>query len=115
MRIVSGIAASPGYAVAPVHFISREAPEIVRRVIAPGEIEAEIARLDDAIGKARDQIQVLIGKLAKDLGPEESAIMESHLLILEDELTVGRAREIIRAESLNCEAALKEAVGEIIR
>jgi len=115
LRIVSGIAASPGYAVAPVHFISREAPEIVRRVIAPGEIEAEIARLDDAIGKARDQIQVLIGKLAKDLGPEESAIMESHLLILEDELTVGRAREIIRAESLNCEAALKEAVGEIIR
>ncbi len=114
MRVVSGIAASPGYAVAPVHFIARVTPEVVRRVIGPGEIETEIERLDAAIGKAREQIQVLIGKLAKDLGPEESAIMESHLLILEDELTVGRAREIIRDESLNCEAALKEAVGEII-
>ena len=115
MRVLSGIAASPGYAVAPVHVIAREAPEVVSRAIAPDEIEDEIGRLEAAVAKARDQIRVLIERLARDLGPEESAIMESHLLILEDELTVGRALEIVRGEKLNAEAALKRAVGEVIR
>jgi len=114
LRVASGIAASPGYAVAPVHFIAREAPEVVRRDVAPEDVEAEIARLDAAIARAHEQIGTLIERLARDLGPEESAIMESHLLILEDELIVGRAREIVREEAVNCESALKLAVGDII-
>ncbi|MBC8422619.1 phosphoenolpyruvate--protein phosphotransferase [bacterium] len=114
MRVVTGIAASPGFAVAPVHHIAREAPEVVRRDVGPEAVESELARLDAAIEKAHGQIGALIERLAKDLGPEESAIMESHLLILEDELIVGRAREVVRDEAVNCEAALKKAVDEII-
>ena len=115
MRVLSGIAASPGYAVARVHVIARETPDIVRRELAADAVDAEGVRLDSALAEARKQIQRLVESLARDLGPAESAIMESHLLILEDEIVVDRARDLIANEALNAEAAFNDAVREVIR
>ncbi len=115
MRVLNGIPASPGYAVARVHLIAREAPEIVRRELDPSEADTELARLDAALETARGQIRDLIDNLARDLGPDGAAIMESHLLILEDELVVAPARDLIRDETLNAEAAFADAVGDVIR
>ena len=115
MRVLSGIGASPGYAVARVHIIVREEPEVVRHTLTPDAIDAEIDRLDSALAVARKQIQGLVESLARDLGPDESAIMESHLLILEDELVVERARDLIKTDTLNAEAAVDDAVREVVR
>jgi len=115
LRVLSGIGASPGYAVARVHILVREAPEVVRRTLAPDAIGDEIDRLDSALAVAREQIQSLVESLARDLGPDESAIMESHLLILEDELVVERARDLIKTDTLNAEAAVNDAVREVVR
>ncbi len=115
MRVLSGIGASPGYAVARVHIIVREEPEVVRHTLTPDAIDAEIDRLDSALAVAREQIQGLVESLARDLGPDESAIMESHLLILEDELVVERARDLIKTDTLNAEAAVDDAVREVVR
>jgi phosphoenolpyruvate-protein phosphotransferase (PTS system enzyme I) len=115
LRVLSGIGASPGYAVARVHVLVRDVPEVVRRTLAPDAIDAEIDRLDSALAVAREQIQGLVESLARDLGPDESAIMESHLLILEDELVVERARDLIKTDRLNAEAAVNDAVGEVVR
>jgi len=112
---LSGIGASPGYAVARVHIIVREEPEVVRHTLTPDAIDAEIDRLDSALAVAREQIQGLVESLARDLGPDESAIMESHLLILEDELVVERARDLIKTDTLNAEAAVDDAVREVVR
>ena len=115
MRVLVGIAASPGYVVSHVHRMVRVKPDVVRRDLSPDDVEAEIRRFDDALETAREQIRALVETLARDLGPEESAIMESHLLILEDELIVEPARDLIRGQRLNAEAAFAEAVGDVIR
>ena len=54
-----------------------------------------------------------MARLSADLGPEGAAILESHLLILEDELVVDRAVAIVRAQSCNAEAAFHDAVAEV--
>ena len=114
MRILSGIPASAGYAVAPVFTVVREQPTVVRATVSPEAVEAEIRRLQTAVAAARVQLQGLVEQLLRELGPESSAIIESHLLILEDDLIVGAAETRIRDGLLNAEAALHDAVGEVI-
>ena len=113
MRILRGIPASPGTALAPVHHVARELPVVVRVVLPAAQIDRELERLHAALAAARTQIQTLVARLSADLGPEGAAILESHLLILEDELIVDRAVALVRAQSCNAEAAFHDAVAEV--
>lgn len=85
-----------------------------RRALAAHEIGHEIKRFELAVTRARNEIQDLIDKLARDLGPDEAEILSSQLLILEDELTWDKTLAIIRAESLNAEAAFARAIADIV-
>ena len=114
MELRQGISASPGYAVAEAFRITRPKLDISRRPLAEFGEEAEIARFTAALDVAKAQIQELVDQLARDLGPEESAILESHLLMLEDELIVKSTTERIREWSCNAEAAFHDAVGDVL-
>ncbi|MBA4377916.1 MAG: phosphoenolpyruvate--protein phosphotransferase [Gemmatimonas sp.] len=113
MRILRGIPASPGTALARVHHVTRDLPVVVRAALPASDLDREVARLHAALADARAQIQALVARLSADLGPEGAAILESHLLILEDELVVDRAVAIVRAQSCNAEAAFHDAVAEV--
>ncbi len=113
MKILRGIPASPGTALARVHHVARELPVVVRTVLPAPDLDREVERLHAALADARTQIQVLVARLSADLGPEGAAILESHLLILEDVLIVDRAVAIVRAQSCNAEAAFHDAVAEV--
>ncbi|MBK7701656.1 MAG: phosphoenolpyruvate--protein phosphotransferase [bacterium] len=113
MRILRGIPASPGTALAGVHHVARELPVVVRADLPAADLDREVERLHGALTTARAQIQALVARLSADLGPEGAAILESHLLILEDELIVDRAVALVRAQSCNAEAAFHDAVAEV--
>ncbi len=114
MRSRQGIPASPGFAVGPVFRVRKAALIPPRRTIKAAEIPDEIARFEAALGRARQELQVLIAKLQRDLGPEEAAILSSQLLILEDELAYDRTLDAIREQHLNAEAAFARAVADIV-
>lgn len=113
MRTLQGIAASPGYAVGPVFRVTRRAPALPQRAIAAGDIDAEIDRFRRAVARARAEIRRLMEKLERELGPEEARILDSHLLILEDELTWDRTIERIRVEGVGAEIAFSRACADI--
>ncbi len=113
MKIYSGIAASPGYAVGPVHSIK---PDIVipkRRIVATTEIENQINLFKSAVGKASVQMQELIEKLESELGPDEAAILSAQLMILEDPMVWDATLATIRMEKINAESAFARAVAAI--
>jgi len=112
--LLQGIAASPGYAVAPLHRIVKQAPTVTRRELPADELPAEERRFGEAVAAARAEIQVLAEKVEKDLGPEDSAILSSQILILEDELTWDSTLQRIRERRLNAEAAFTAAVADVI-
>jgi len=115
MSFLSGIAASPGYAVGPLHRVVKTVLETERRTIPAAEIEAEIGRFRAGVDSARRQIQNLAEGVEKDLGAEDSAILTSQLLILDDELTLGSTIARISSECINAEAAFKVSVADIVK
>jgi phosphoenolpyruvate-protein phosphotransferase (PTS system enzyme I) len=114
MKEYHGIPASPGYAVAGIHRITHTKLEVLRISLEPDAVDAEIERFEAALGVARRQISELVDQLARDLGPEESDIIASHLLILDDELVVNATIDKIREWSCNAESAFHDAVGDVL-
>jgi phosphotransferase system enzyme I (PtsI) len=114
MRTYHGIAASPGYALGPLHRIRKQSLSPPRRHIERAEIPEEIARFEKAVARAKLEIQSLIEKLDRELGVDEAGILSSQLLILEDELTWDRTISLIEQEQLNAEAAFARAVADIV-
>ncbi|MDO9694481.1 MAG: phosphoenolpyruvate-utilizing N-terminal domain-containing protein, partial [Candidatus Latescibacteria bacterium] len=62
MRILRGIPASPGTALAPVHHVARELPVVVRAVLPAAQLDRELERLHAALAAARAQI---VGQLIR--------------------------------------------------
>ncbi len=98
-----GIPASPGVAVGPAALYRPRLPEVVaRRVESPAD---EWQRLLAAVDEARGEIEALYRQAQTQVGREEAAIFEAHLLFLEDPATLEDTRDLIMSESLNAEAA----------
>jgi phosphotransferase system enzyme I (PtsI) len=114
MRDLKGTPASPGYAVGPVYLIRKKTLIPPRRTIAADAVQGECERFQEAVACAKAEIQSLIDKLQRDLGPDEAEILTSQLLILEDELTWDKTLVTIRNERLNAEAAFARAIADIV-
>lgn len=100
---LKGIPASPGVAVGPAALYRPRLPEVaIRHVDAPAD---EWQRLQEAVGAARVEIETLHRKALSQVGRNEAAIFEAHLLILEDPTILEAARDLIFTESINAEAA----------
>jgi len=108
-----GIAASPGYAAGPVHTIRRRNIVPKRRSLTRDEVTSEINRFREAVARARADLQELVDRLARELGPEGSEILASQLLILEDEMVWDATLAVIRLDRINAEAAFARTVGDL--
>ncbi|HEQ60817.1 MAG TPA: phosphoenolpyruvate--protein phosphotransferase, partial [Firmicutes bacterium] len=100
-----GIPVSPGVVKGRVLLYSPESPHVPRHSLAPEEVEPEKERLRQAIDKARDQILQIRRGLEGDLG-EVSAILNSHVQLLQDPTLLERTVELIESKRVNAEYAL---------
>jgi phosphotransferase system enzyme I (PtsI) len=102
--VLRGIPASPGIVVGPVHLLRWEVPEVKHRLIDDDAIGAEIVRLHDAFERARDRLRHLRARAEHQAGPEEAAIFDVQISILDDgELT--RSTEALIRQNLGAEKA----------
>jgi len=101
--LVYGVPASPGVAVGRAYVYKPVLPEIEIQNV--DDTETEIARLAEALFKARKAIEIL-GAKSKRAGVESKAtIFDFHRLILDDPDLVEKAEKTIRKERINAEAA----------
>jgi phosphotransferase system enzyme I (PtsI) len=107
MKSFTGIPASPGIAFGPVFLLVQEELTVNQTMVS--DVKGEIARLNDALGKAKDQILELQEKAQQEATEEEAAIFQAHALFLDDPAIVGAARQKIEQERLNAEAAVHSA------
>ena len=114
MRIFTGIAASPGYAVGSVHRVRRQTVVALRRSIVAEEVAGERERFAQAVDCSRLQLTDLVDKLERELGPEEAQILSSQLLMLEDEMIVDATHRHIADRLINAEAAFSGAIADIV-
>ena len=98
-----GIAVSPGLAVGPARLLRRRAPAVAAGPAA--DPAAERAALERALERARRDLAATRAAVAARVGPAASAILDVHLLFLEDEALLAPAREAVAAGELGAAAA----------
>ena len=84
MTVLTGIAASPGIGVGPVHIVDPEEIEVVDGQVGPGEVAAEQARLKAALQASLDEVRELRKKIEIETGEEHARILDTQIDILED-------------------------------
>jgi len=108
---ISGIAASPGVAIAPiVHYQPT--------ILAPtqyhvDDIEAEWQSLQIAIQAAKQEVQTLLSHASMQIGDAEAAIFDAHLLFLADPVLLEAVHQRIRGQQMNAEAAWQAVIDEV--
>ena len=102
--VLRGIPASPGIVVGPVHLLRWEVPEVKHRLIDDDAIDAEIGRLRNAFARARDRLRLLRARAEQQAGPEEAAIFDVQISILDDG-ELSRSSEALIRQNLGAEKA----------
>jgi phosphotransferase system enzyme I (PtsI) len=101
----TGIPASPGIAVGPIHVIARgfSAPEIYE--ISEEDVADERRRFDEAVAVTKKQLKDLQERLESLSGNADSEIFEAHVMLLEDNNLLSKVSEAIASRLQNAEYA----------
>lgn len=108
MNKLKGIPASNGIAIGPSFFYQQQTVKINRRMI--DNPEAEFARLEKSLAKAREQLSAIKEKAENETGADEAAIFEAHALILDDPTLLSKVQEVINQQHVNAEFAWSESI-----
>ena len=101
-----GTGASPGIALGKALVVEHKELVIEKRTIT--DVDAEIAKLREAIQVSKTELEKVKEKAAKELGEAEAEIFGAHLLVLEDPELTGAAESKIADEKVNADFALNE-------
>lgn len=103
--VFTGIPASPGIAVGPIHVSARgfSAPEIYE--IEESQVADEQARFQEAVNITKKQLKDLQERLESLAGNSESEIFEAHVMLLEDKSLIDRVMQAIGKRQQNAEYA----------
>jgi phosphotransferase system enzyme I (PtsI) len=93
---IAGMPASPGIVDGPVHLLRWEVPDVRHRNITDAAIPAEIERLHAALEKAKDRLRHVRERAEKYAGPEEAAIFDVQITILEDTELQRQVEELVQ-------------------
>lgn len=105
-EIVKGIAASDGYAIAPVYVLKD--PDLSFETEKVSDPAAEIERFKAAVAQSREEVQQIQEQAKANLSAEELQVFDAHLMFLADPEYVGQIETVIESEQINAEAALQQ-------
>ncbi len=100
---VQGIAASQGIAYGQIFVYIQSDVEVPGYQVEPEKRIDEVARFDRALVVTRQQITKIKNEVEKNIGPEEAAIFDAHLMVLEDEALIGETIREFEATGRNIE------------
>ncbi|AGE21470.1 MULTISPECIES: phosphoenolpyruvate--protein phosphotransferase [Geobacillus] len=111
-KTIHGIAASSGIAIAKAYRL--ETPDLAAEKRAVADVEAEVARLEAAVAKAKEELEAIKQHALEKLGEDKAAIFAAHLLVLDDPELLNPIKEKIQTERVNAEYALDETASFFI-
>ena len=102
---VAGKTVYKAIARGPILVMNKQEVDITDATVA--DVEAEVARVTEAIETAKAQIGKLYEKALAEVGEESAAIFEVHQMMLEDDEYLDSIFNMIRDDSMNGEFAVK--------
>jgi len=111
--ILSGSTVSGGITVGYAHLVSTARLEVGHYEVPQEDLENEVARFDEGLRRARDELDALKAHIAPDAPPELEAFLNLHRMILDDSALSRAPRELIRTRRYNAEWALLQQMEKL--
>jgi len=110
--IIKGIAAAPGIATGPAYLYTKQVPRVEPKPIAPGDVDAEIERLNAANARSEKELRKILAFAEQKLGSESATIFEAQVMILTDGILMGTIKKRIADELLNAEYVVSTEINK---
>lgn len=108
-----GLAVSGGIAIGQAHLISQATLEVSHLIIAPRQVDKEVARFEAALANVRNEFETL--KQGMENSPADiRAFIDLHRMILSDPELSETPKEIIRERRCNAEWAIVQQMGLLV-
>lgn len=111
-EILKGIAASNGIAIGKAFLMTEPDLTVTKSTVT--NKEDEIIRFHEAVTAAKLELQKIRDRAEVDLGPENAAIFDAHILVLSDPELIGAVESKVNDKAVNAEAALQETADTLI-
>ncbi|MFP4491329.1 MAG: phosphoenolpyruvate--protein phosphotransferase [Spirochaetaceae bacterium] len=115
MKTLKGISASPGIYIGKVYLYLDDNIQVPKYDISPEDVEEELKRFHVASQKAGEEIRELQEQTNSTMGADESRMLDSHLLMLEDPEFTKKIEENLRSHQMNIEWVLYKTIQELVR
>jgi phosphotransferase system enzyme I (PtsI) len=113
--VLRGIPVAPGVARAKLLVLPDPLQgEVPRRQIAPEDVPAELARLQNALVATRREILHIQQRVAEVIGAKDASIFEAHLLVLEDPTLIDEVTRLMEREHINVERAYSQVAARFV-
>ena len=112
---IHGIPVARGIAIGRAVLVASSRVEVTHYFIQPDEIKAEIERLGVARDAVVDELQRMRAEMPKDMPPELGAMLDVHLMLLQDETLAYEIRRWIKERLYNAEWALISQLEVVVR
>ena len=109
-----GAGVSGGIAIGYAHLVSSARLEVAHYEVAPGDIEAEIRRFEDAIRQVRGELIQMQAGVGHSAPTEIGAFLNVHRMILDDANISQVPRDLIRSRHCNAEWALVQQMDTLV-
>lgn len=106
MKKLNGVAASRGICIGPAFQFVRIELNTEKKEIP--DTSAELTRLENALSRAKDQIEAIYQKALNEAGEADAEIFQAHKMILDDPELISAIKTRIENEKVNCEFAVSE-------
>jgi len=110
--VLHGIGVSPGFAIGPAFLLGRRKLKIVHQKLERESIASEQERFSLAVTRAEEHIRQLLAEIPQELR-DHTAILQSQLLMLRDDMLFRRVIQMIDQRRMNAEWALEHALDHV--
>ncbi len=113
--IFEGIAASPGIAIGEAFVVNVEDLSVDHERIGADMVESEIARFEQALDETEKELKDLALALEEEMGREHAKILDSHILMLADEVMRRETIEMIGKEYVSAPTAFHRVIEKTLK
>ena len=111
---IHGLAVSYGIAIGRAHLVSQATLEVSHYLLPQKHVEAEVARLEEALSEVRGELSAIKTSAATNAPSEAGAFVDVHLMILADPLISDEPKTLIRKHCCNAEWALVQQMDRLV-
>src|SRR3954466_1647561 len=112
---VQGIPASQGISYGQIFVYLQSDLEVPSYEVEAEKRIDEVARFDRALVMTRQQISKIKNEVEKNIGPEEAAIFDAHLMVLEDEALIGETIREFESTGRNIETCFHKISSRYVK